>query len=132
MIDLVVYSPSGIPLALIETESDLDDLRLEGTSKRRGHYDVHSIASSEVGGPFSSYKSLERMAAAAYYHKHRDLGEAAVARLETLASNAPADHNPAGLELFLVVGRCRQSDRSILAPRLESLGAQLISVSDAN
>jgi hypothetical protein len=132
LIDLVIYSPIGAPVALIETESDLDDLRLNGTSSRRGHYDVHSIALDGRGQPFNSYKSLERMGAAAYYHAYPGLGEAAVARLQTLVSDVQADHNPAGLQLLLVVGRCRPSDRSILAPRLNSLGAQLLSVADAH
>lgn len=47
-IDIAVYH--GDELAgLIETESDLDDLRENGVSTRSGHYDVFSIAQSREG-----------------------------------------------------------------------------------
>lgn len=61
-IDIVVYG-TGSPVALIETESDLEDLRAPGiVNRRNGHYDVHSLASNAAKAPFKSYKSLERMA----------------------------------------------------------------------
>ena len=65
-IDLVVRKNEEV-VALIEAESDLNDLREHGVSGRSGHYDVFSIASQADGTWFDSYKSLERLAAAAWY-----------------------------------------------------------------
>jgi len=134
-IDIVVYSGSD-PVALIETESDLDDLRPPGTINRRdGHYDVHSLASTRSATHFESYKSLERMAAAAFYWSlakptgRYPTAEAGVSAIQKIASDRPSDHNPGGLLLILVSGRCRPKDRSILSPRLASLGAHLICAS---
>jgi hypothetical protein len=129
LIDLVVYDGDR-PIALIETESDLNDLRETGVSRRCGHYDVYSIAKDALGAHFHSYKSLERMATAAFFHAARlsssfDRFEA-LKRLMALASNSPEEHNPEGLGLFLVTGRCRNLDRRILAPRLKSLNATLV------
>ncbi|SRR5579862_405359 len=129
-IDIVVYSVD-LPIALIEVESDLNDLQLSGISNRRGHYDVFSIARSAAGHYFHSYKSLERMAAAAmYYHlresSHNYSQESAVEYLESLMSDSPTDHNPSKLPMFLVSGSCRAMDHGILAPRLKSLDAELI------
>lgn len=131
LIDIVVYGPAGNVVALIETESDLDDLRKSGVSRRNGHYDVWSIASDEDGKHFHSYKSLERMAAAAYaigLQRDRPLTVTNfVAALEGIKSNRAETHNPMGVGMFLVTGRSRTVDRDILAPRLASLGAALIS-----
>ena len=70
-IDIVVYNANFL-IALIEVESDLNDLQLSGVSNRNRHYDVFSIAKSANGQYFHSYKSLERMAAAAmYYHLYK-------------------------------------------------------------
>lgn len=122
-------------VALIEVESDLDDLQESGVSGRSGHYDVSSIAVSTQGQHFNSYKSLERMAAAAFYFylhqrdkKYPEIGHA-LECLEALRSDVPADHNPTGLMLFLASGRCRPVDRRILEPRLKSLNASLICAS---
>jgi hypothetical protein len=131
-IEIVVHW-KGRPVALIETESDLNDLKRNGVTLRNGHYDVLSIARNADGAYFDSYKSLERMAAAAFYHHlQEDQGfnmapELAERAIEGIKSNEPRDHNPAGLALFLVTGFCRQMDRKILQPRLSSLNAQLIS-----
>lgn len=131
-IDVVVYHAEQ-PIAFIETESDLDDLRPPGTTNRRnGHYDVHSIAKGVDGKSYESYKSLERMAAAAFYWAHaKSTGtypspQLGLTLLEAIRSNGAPEHNPAGLLLVLVSGRCRTQDPAILAPRLNSLGAHLL------
>jgi hypothetical protein len=130
-IDIVVYD-DDIPIALIEVESDLDDLKVSGVSSRNGHYDIFSVAKSADGQYFHSYKSLERMAAAAfYYHLHqRDQiypdAKSAIEKLELVTSDRPDDHNPSQLPIFLVSGSCRAIDRGILDARLKSLGAELI------
>lgn len=130
-IDLVVYDDAR-PVALVETESDLNDLRIGGTSRRSGHYDVFSIARSAHGRPFDSYKSLERMAAAAFYwYRAQQLGgypspQEGVALLEGVRSDSPEHHNPGKLGLFLVSGTIRPQDRGILDRRLRALGAQLL------
>jgi len=122
-IDLVVRQ-NGKVIGLIETESDLDDLKPAGVSGRSGHYDVYSIARNTKGEWFHSYKSLERMAAALWY----DAGLTEDA-LSSVQSDDPAIHNPKGLDCILVTGRCRPADREILTPRLTSLGATLITAS---
>jgi len=121
-IDLVVRLDNRV-VALVETESDLNDLRESGVSKRSGHYDVFSIARDEEGGWFHSYKSLERMATAAFNAGGRSIGD-----LEEVVSNSPAEHNPEGVGILLVTGSSRSLDRRVLAPRLDSLGARLISI----
>lgn len=121
-IDLVVRRNEEV-VALIETESDLNDLREHGVSGRSGHYDVFSIAGQADGTWFHSYKSLERMASAAWYVTGRSQ-----AMLQQLKSDAQEAHNPQGICLVLVTGSSRVLDRRILAPRLKSLGASLISV----
>lgn len=121
-VDLVVRK-EGKVIALIETESDLNDLREHGVSRRSGHYDVYSIARSGAGTWFDSYKSLERMAAAAYYASGGKTNE-----LENIRSDLKSDHNPQQLALFLVTGLSRALDRRILEPRRASLGARIISV----
>ena len=133
-IDIVAYH-GGRPIALVEIESELGDLRLSGVTRRNGHYDVFSIAQDSVGQWFHSYKSLERMAAAAQYHAiSQQTGEypdvsVGVAHLERMQSDHPEVHNTSGLELILVSGRCREVDHRILAKRLGSLNAKLICVS---
>ena len=133
LVDIVVYRDKEL-VGLIETESDLNDLRLSGVTRRDGHYDVWSIARSASGSYFDSYKSLERMACAAFYrHLFRETGsypsaEGAVKLLSAIKSDDCNDHNPANLGLFLVSGFCRASDKAILAPRLRSLGANLVCV----
>ena len=140
-IDIVIYAET-LPIALVEIESDLDDLQMSGVSTRNGHYDVFSIAQSTSGQYFHSYKSIERMAAAAFYFqlqkRGRNYSEAEFAEfslecLKSIKSDSPADHNPAGLPIFLVTGNCRNvsanrkiSDLDILRPRLDSLGAELL------
>ena len=121
-IDIVVRDAGRI-LALIETESDLDDLRESGVSGRNGHYDVFSIARDAAGHWFHSYKSLERMAAALWYHN-----AGTVDTLERIASDEPHIHNPQAISVILVTGKSRALDRSILRPRLTALGASLLSV----
>ncbi len=128
-IDIVVYD-GNTPIALVEVESDLDDLQPTGVSRRKGHYDVFSIAKSADGFHFHSYKSLERMAAASIYrHLHERDGiypstKQAIEHLNALNSDNPDDHNPSQLPMFLVCGSCRNSE--ILGARLGSLGAELI------
>lgn len=132
-IDIVVYDDER-PVALVETESELGDLRLSGVTRRNGHYDVFSIGRDSEGQWFHSYKSLERMAAAAqYYSMHLQTGEypdasAGIAHLEQIQSDDPQHHNASGLELILVSGRCRDLDLRVLAKRLVSLDADLICV----
>jgi len=121
---------------LIEIESDLNDLVQSDVKRRNDHYDVASIGCSADGQYYNSYKSLERMAAAAFYFcRYKTVGlypdpATGVAELTALRSNDPADHNPLQLPLFLVTGTCRTGmpidDRSILEARLKSLGAELI------
>lgn len=125
-IDLVVRRNAEL-VALVETESDLNDLREHGVSGRSGHYDVFSIAGRSDGTWFHSYKSLERMASAAWYATGRS--EEA---LQQLKSEALEAHNPLGLCLVLVTGSSRGLDRRILAPRLKSLGASLVSIRTNN
>jgi hypothetical protein len=135
-VDIVVYKSSQL-VAMIETESDLGDLRLSGVTKRNGHYDVASIAKSADGTHFDSYNSLERMASAAFcWGVFRSTGqypspEQATELLETIRSDDPLQHNPAQVPLFLVSGSCRTLDRSVLSRRLASLSATLVCVSDA-
>lgn len=121
-IDLVVRH-GGEVVALVEIESDLNDLRELGVSRRSGHYDVFSIARSARGEWFDSYKSLERMATAVFNAAGRSMGD-----LEKLTSDTPAEHNPLGVGILLVTGSSRSLDRRVLAPRLGSLGARLISL----
>jgi hypothetical protein len=135
-VDIVVYKNDRL-VAMIETESDLDDLRLSGVSSRNGHYDVYSIARNHAGKHFDSYNSVERMASAAYLWsvrrrtKNYPLPHEAIKLLEAIRSNDPIIHNPDQIPLFLVSGSCGRNDRNILAPRLDSLGAQLICACDA-
>ena len=134
-VDIVVYRSSSV-VGLIEIESDLNDLRLAGTTRRSGHYDVWSIARAASGRYFDSYKSLERMASAAMYWNAAQRsgiypGPAeGVALLETISSDEPSIHNPSGLQLVLVSGSCRPLDSQVLRPRLESLGARLVCVGE--
>ena len=127
-IDIVVYSDDK-PIGLVEIESDLDDLKAAGVSKRRGHYDVFSISRSGSESYDDSYKSLERMAAAAFYRATPEDGPAQLEKLEKICSDEPKIHNPTGLAIILVVGRCRTQDSAILKPRLNSLDAELVCVS---
>lgn len=129
LVDIVVYD-HGRLVALIETESDLNDLRGLGVTKRSGHYDVWSIARSESADFFHSYKSLERMAATAFYVslQGKPNRDEAVAKLSAVRSNVPRDHNPLGIHLFLVSGKCRSADHEVLASRLQSLDAELVCV----
>lgn len=120
-IDIVVYSNDKL-VALIETESDLNDLG------KRGTYNVLSIARDASGSPFNSYNSLERMATAAFLAADAGPQGDAIERLERLRTDAPSEHNPLGLPMFLVTGRCRPSDRAALEPRVRSLGAELVSL----
>ncbi len=121
-IDIVVRDAGRI-LALIETESDLNDLRGSGVSGRNGHYDVFSIAKNSDSHWFHSYKSLERMAAALWYHN-----KGSVDTLALVTSDDPRIHNPQAISIILVAGQSRALDRQILRPRLASLGASLLSV----
>jgi hypothetical protein len=135
-IDIVIYEREN-PAALIEIESDLNDLRLSGITNRASgkNYDVFSIAKAANGEHFHSYHSLERMAAAAFYYDLRnryqsltedDFAKFSLERLSAICSDAVDDHNPAVLPIFLIVGSHRDSDYDILKPRLESLGAKLL------
>jgi hypothetical protein len=133
-VDIVVYR-DNVLVAMIETESDLNDLRPSGITRRNGHYDVWSIGRAGNNEYFDSYKSLERMAAAAFYwdtlQRTGQYPSAADATmlLEGVHSDQPSDHNPGAIPLILVSGSCRGQDEKILAPRLRSLGASLICVS---
>jgi hypothetical protein len=135
-VDIVAYKDAQL-VALIETETDLNDLRESGVTRRNGHYDVFSISRNAAGNHFHSYNSLERMAAAAFYwHALQTTGhypspDNGTRSLEVLRSDRPADHNPGRCALFLVSGSCRAQDKGILQPRLESLGATLVCISDA-
>jgi hypothetical protein len=108
----------------------LNDLQLSGISNRNGHYDVYSIAKSASGQFFHSYKSLERMAAAAAYHHllthdHTyPLPEYAAKHLEAISSNDPLRHNPSSMPMFLITGSCKKSE--ILDARMKSLDAEMI------
>jgi hypothetical protein len=131
LVDIVAYR-SGQLAALIEIELDLNDLRLSGVTRRNGHYDVASISTNCDGEHFHSYNSLERMATAAYcWHQFTTLRtypfpEEVVAKLEAIASDDPAVHNPGRVPLFLVSGSCRAVDHRVLQRRLDSLNATLI------
>ena len=132
-VDIVVYKNERL-VALIEVESDLNDLRAVGVTNRNGHYDVASISKNSDGQYFDSYNSIERMSTAAYcWHKwiasdvHLSPAEV-VTKLEAIASDDPADHNPGRVPLFLVSGICRAVDHQVLKRRLDSLGATLICV----
>lgn len=135
-VDLVIYAGTELA-ALIEVESDLNDLRLTGVTKRNGHYDVASISKDRDGEYFDSYNSLERMATAAFcWHHFTASGrypspQEVVAKLEAISSDDPMIHNPGRLPLFLVSGTCRQIDHRILHRRLESLSATLICAAGA-
>lgn len=130
-VDIVVYKDDQLA-ALIEVESDLNDLQLPGGRKKKGRYNVFSIAKNGDGEHFNSYNSLERMATAAYcwhlfntrqtYPSPTDV----VTQLQSLSSDDPAVHNPGAVPLFLVSGACRAEHRGILQRRLESLNATLI------
>lgn len=132
-IDIVVYDPAGELCAFVEIESDLNDLREEGVSKRRGHYDVWSISRNDSGEYFDSYNSVERMAVAAFcIHKQNETGHypggsEVVDVLESIASSSQEHQNPSDIPLFLVAGRTRKRDIGILKPRLDSLNAVLLS-----
>jgi hypothetical protein len=114
-----------------DPESDLNHLRANGISKSGDGYDVFSIAKQWNGDFFDSYRSLERMASAAFFYAVVTRSQAnpgTVALSEMLAnvrSDNSADHNPLELPMFLVAGRARELDRRILSMRLEALGAEL-------
>lgn len=132
-IDIVAYDVNQQLVALIELESDLDDLREEGVSKRSGHYDVWSIARNHRGDYFDSYNSIERMAVAAYalYMTNRDCiyptSDHICNELVSISSKDKEVHNPLQVPMFLVAGRTRDKDCGILEPRLKSLGTTLLS-----
>jgi hypothetical protein len=133
-IDIIVYS-SNKPIALIEIESDLKHARDTEVTKSNKRYDVFSIAKNGNGVYFNSYKSLERMAAAAFYYHLSQESETindkeAVTSLESISSDNCEDHNPIGIPLFLVIGTCQTKHKIILAERLKATGAELICVSD--
>ena len=135
-VDIVVYK-DGQLAAMIEAESSLGDLRVSGVSRRNGHYDVESIAKNADGGYFDSYKSLERMATAAFSWSifcktgAHPSPHQAQALLEAVRSDDTKLHNPANVPLFLVSGLCRKIDETILSRRIKSLSATLVCVSDA-
>jgi hypothetical protein len=132
LVDLVVYDLNDGVVALVEIESELGDLKAERVTKRNGHYDVFSIAQNASGFHFDSYKSLERMAAAAFYHSSGADKPTAIAQLSALSSNDPRVRNPTGLGLFLVSGKVRPQDPGILRSRLLSLNAVLRFPSDSS
>lgn len=74
------------------------------------------------------------MAAAAFFlgmARRNDIypdPDAAVQAISKVASDDINAHNPLRIPLILVTGTCKKTDREILAPRLRSLGAELISV----
>ncbi len=107
-IDIVAYDSSK-QIALIETESDLNDLRLNGVTRRNGHYDVFSISRSAGGKYFDSYNSLERMAAAAFFcDLDRRIGQhpdpdSAIQAMSGVVSDDIEMHNPLRIPLILVI-----------------------------
>ena len=133
LVDIVLYQDQRL-VGMIETESDLNDLRESGVTRRNGHFDVWSIARSATGSHFDSYKSLERMASAVFYwHLLQKTGvyptaEEAMTMLSANKADHRDEHNPANIGLYLVSGFCRAQDKAILAPRLRSLGAELVCV----
>ena len=133
LVDIVVYR-NGQLAALIETESDLNDLRVSGVSKRNDHYDVASISKNSDGEYFDSYRSVERMAVAAFHWNLRlkidqdPSPQQVVNSLESIQSDDPLLHNPAMVPILLVSGCCRKFDRPILSRRMESLNATLVCV----
>src|SRR6056297_794301 len=92
-------------------------------NRRSAHYDVFSIARGAGGECFDSCKSVERMATAAFNAAGRSMDDR-----KKLTSDTPAEHNPLGVGILLVKGSRRSLDRRVLAPRLGSLGARLISL----
>jgi len=130
-IDIVVRRDAEL-VALVETESDLDDLKEHGVTKRNGHYDVFSIARDGDGNWFNSYNSLERMAAAAFYFHHAQASSdypdpgLGVELLEQVRSDDVAVHNPSRIAMYLVSGKVREGDPGIIGRRLGSLGAELM------
>jgi hypothetical protein len=135
-IDIVVYK-SNIPIALIEVESDLDDLRIKGVTNRDNgyNYDVYSIAKKRNGKYFDSYKSLERMTAAAFYfYLSQEQGiennNEAIKTLEKISSDDIDDHNPSNFPLYLITDKCTSTHREILDERLKVTGAEFICISD--
>lgn len=126
-IDIVVYHrdadgrPSDLA-ALIEVESDLEDLW--GSTSRSGFYTVLSLAKNADARPFTSYKSLERMAVASLLVAEPSL---TLGEIEAISGGSPDIHNPLGVPIYLVTGWCRETDHQELELRLRSLGAELIS-----
>ncbi len=116
----------GAIVALVEIESDLDDLPAnpgEYPRNRNGSYAVKSLARNKGGDSFESYHPLERMAVAAIAWA----GQASDAHsMAQIKGNSPAVHNPSGLPLFVAVERCRSNDLVILKPRLLSLKAEIL------
>ncbi len=124
-IDIVVYDSDSRVCALVEVESDLRHAVKDrsATTTDANRYDVLSISTAASGEHFCSYRSLERMAAAAHYNAGGDL-----ASLEAIRSDATADHNPVDLPLFLASGEIFFAQRSLLGPRCKSLGAEILGV----
>jgi hypothetical protein len=89
-----------------------------------------ALQNPRVASSSLSYKSLERIAAAAAYHyllthDHTyPLPEYAAKHLEAISSNDPLRHNPSSMPMFLITGSCKKSE--ILDARMKSLDAELI------
>lgn len=124
-IDFVLRDGNDEVAALVEIESDVDDIKAAQTRGGSRNYFVQSIAKNGAGLPFESYHSLERMAVACL----RLAGnETSVAALEAIHSDRVQDHNPLKLPLFLVntAGREQSSLMGVLDKRLQSLDATAI------
>lgn len=119
------------PKALIEVESDLEDL-WNPTRGGLNNYAVRSIARDGSGQFFDSYQSLERMAVAAQYAAKLVAGQDITYRatdtdqLEQIQSDGPEEHNPLGLAMYLVTGWRWERDYQRLERRLRSLAAKLL------
>jgi len=124
-IDIVVYDGDTVA-ALIESEDDIADVRFDGKHAR---YFVQSLAMSMSGNSFSSYKSVERMAVAAYGLATGF--ENILNRLSNLQSDELEKHNPKKIPMFVVLacgwGRARTRERAaLLEARLKTLGTRII------
>ncbi len=129
-VDGVVYRNRGdaLPIAIVEVESELGHACSES---KDAVYRVDSIARNNQNKPFDSYQSIERLATLARWLHLRQQDPSAQkdeirAALEGVTSNDSKIQNPCGIPLFLAVGRCRNRERTVLQPRLDSLEVELL------
>jgi hypothetical protein len=131
--DIAVRDKTGNLIAVIECESDVSDIPEAGRERKKrgghsGNYYVKSLARNSHGEHYASYLSLERMAVLALSAQYPHLGGSELRDILTvIASSAVREHNPKGLELFLVLEFNHEIERhNIIGPRLSSLGASLV------